>query len=154
MPSKWKGLLGAMYKFKYYASRDEKDISPIEKKEHLTHYKEMFGIDLDLSKCVKRPALKKSSKVLINSVWGKHAESVDHIQSVVFGNTDYAEADEFYNRIDKQQFKVKQFHSIGEDRTLFKYDTVRSHKDKERRPDLHKGYLPCAVFVPMYGQLM
>ena len=95
-----------------------------------------------------------SSKILINSVWGKHAESVDHTQSAVFGNTDYVEADEFYNRIDKKQLKVQQFHHMGEDRTLFKYKTVRTHMDKVRRPDLHKGYLPCAVFVPVFGQLM
>ena len=29
-----------------------------------------------------------------------------------------------------------------------------NYKGKIVRPDLHKGYLPCAVFVPMYGQLM
>ena len=154
MPSKWKGLMGAMYKFKFYSSRDEKDISPEEKKVHRKYYDKMFDIDLDFTKCVRRPALKMSSKVLINSVWGKHAESVDHTQAAVFGNTDYVDADEFYNRIDKNQLKIQQYHNMGEDRTLFKYKTVRTYKDKVRRPDLHKGYLPCAVFVPMFGQLM
>jgi hypothetical protein len=154
MPSKWKGLLGAMYKIKYYSSKNSSDLSAEECQFHHDYYLKQFNIDLDFDQCVKRPALKKSSKILINSPWGKHAESVDHLQSSVFGETDYVNADEFYNRIDKQQIKVKQFHNISEDRTLFKYEVTRNYKDKIVRPNLHKGYLPCAVFVPMYGQLM
>jgi hypothetical protein len=125
-----------------------------KKDNHKSFYRREFDIDLDFDQCSKRPALKKSSKILINSPWGKHAESVDHMQSAVFGSTDYDKAQEFYNKIGKHQIKVKQFHNISEDRTLFKYQVQRNYKDKIVRPDLHKGYLPCAVFVPMYGQLM
>ena len=153
-PSKWVGLLGEMYKIKYYSSCDESLLSESYKQHHTTLYREKFGIDLDFSKCSYRPALKKSSKILINSVWGKHAESVDHSQSETHGSTDYIAADEFYNRISKQQIKVNQINHITTDRTLFKYDIIRSANNKVVRPDLHRGYLPCAVFVPMYGQLL
>jgi hypothetical protein len=154
MKSKWSGLLGAVYKIKYYASKNIDDLTVEESRTHKAFYLKEFEIDLDLNQCVKRPALKKSSKILINSPWGKHAESVDHLQAAVFGSTDYGKADEFYNRIGKHQIKVKQFHNISEYRTLFKYQVQRNYKDKVVRPNLHKGYLPCAVFVPMYGQLM
>jgi hypothetical protein len=154
MPSKWRGLLGAMYKIKYYSSKNKSDISFEEQQYHKKYYSDQFDIDIDFNKCNKRPALKKSSKILINSPWGKHAESVDHMQTSVFGSTDFVEAEEFYNRIEKQQVKVKQFHYISDDRTLFKYEVTRNHQDKIVRPNLHNGYLPCAVFVPMYGQLM
>jgi hypothetical protein len=76
------------------------------------------------------------------------------MQTLVLGSTNYEGANEFYNKINKNQIKVKQFHHISDDRTLFKYEIKRNHKDKIVRPNLHKGYLPCAVFVPMYGQLM
>ena len=151
---KWSGLLGAVYKIKYYASKNSDDLSDQEKENHKAFYRHEFDIDLDFDQCTKRPALKKSSKILINSPWGKHAESVDHMQSAVLVSTDFDKAQEFYNKIGKHQIKVKQFHNISEDRTLFKYQVQRSYKDKIVRPDLHKGYLPCAVFVPMYGQLM
>jgi hypothetical protein len=153
-PSKWEGLLGAMYKIKYYSSKNKSDLTDKEQQHHKEYYLNQFNIDLDFDQCVKRPALKKSSKILINSPWGKHAESVDHMQSSVFGHEDFSGAEEFFNRIDKRQIKVKQFHHLTDNKTLFKYEEVRNHKEKGVRPNLHKGYLPCAVFVPMYGQLM
>ena len=121
---------------------------------HKRFYGDQFNIDLDFDQCVKRPALKKSSKILINSPWGKHAESVDHTQTVVFDYEDYSRTHEFYNRIDKGQIMVKQFNPLIADKTLYKFEEKRNHKDRGVRPNLHKGYLPCAVFVPMYGQLM
>jgi hypothetical protein len=82
------------------------------------------------------------------------AESVDHIMSMVFSGNDYQKYDEFYNQVETQQIKVTHFQSISDDRTMFKYQENRNNKEKVLRPNLHKGYLPCAVFVPMYGQLM
>ena len=130
-----------MYKIKYYSSKNKSGLTDEEQQNHKEYNLKQFNIDLDFDQCVKRPALKKSSKILINSPWGKHAESVDHMQSPVFGIEDFTGAEEFYNRIDKRKIKVKQFHHLSEDRTLFKYEMIRNHKDKGVRPNLHKGYL-------------
>ena len=157
--SKWKGLLGSMYKMKYYSSSNGDKTLPYETVEenhqrHYHFYKNNFDIELDFSQCRKRPALKLSSKVLINSPWGKHAESVDHTQSKVLHYEDSINSEEFLYQIEKRQVKVKQITTLTQERTLFKYDERRQWNDKIVRPNLHKGYLPCAVFVPMYGQLM
>jgi hypothetical protein len=157
--SKWKGLLGSMYKMKYYSSSNGDKTLPNETVEenhqrHYHFYKNNFDIELDFSQCKKRPALKLSSKVLINSPWGKHAESVDHTQTKVLDYEDTVNSEEFLYQIEKRQVKVKEITNISQDRTLFKYDELRQWNDKIVRPNLHKGYLPCAVFVPMYGQLM
>lgn len=76
LPSKWIGLLGAMYKIKYYSSKNQSDMSEDLQEHHRAFYHDNFGIALDFNQCEKRPALKRSSKVLINAPWGKHAESV------------------------------------------------------------------------------
>jgi hypothetical protein len=65
-----------MYKIKYYSSKNKSDISFEEQQHHKKYYIDQFDIDIDFNKSNKRPALKKSSKILINSPWGKHAESV------------------------------------------------------------------------------
>jgi hypothetical protein len=116
LPSKWRGLLGALYKIKYYSSKNSLDMTSHEKSAHLKRCCEEFDIDLDFDLCEKRPALKKSSKVLINSPWGKHAESVDHMQSAVIASNDYHKFDEFYNQIEKGHIEVAQFQYIADDR--------------------------------------
>ena len=145
--SKWKGFLGSFYKIKYYSSMEN---VPLEKQiRHKKYYKEEFDLDLDFTKCSKRPAMKTSSKILINSPWGKHAESVDHDETKVHGIMD-DESFLFYQKILNKQLEVSQTVSLPE-RTLFK---VKCARNEDIRPNLHKGYLPCAGMVPMYGQLM
>lgn len=158
MPSKWKGLLGSMYKMKYYSSSDGDTHLPNETVEEaqarsIRYYRDQFDIDLDFSQCSYRPSLKISSKLLINSPWGKHAESVDHAQCKIIDDDDYMRSEEFLNRVEKKQYKVKEINKVGR-RTLLRFEEIRQWGEKIVRPDLHKGYLPCAVFVPMYGQLM
>lgn len=157
-PSLWKGLLGNMYMMKFYSSSNGDKTLPGESVAQ-THarqgafYKDQFDIDIDYTKCEKRPSMKLTAKLIINSAWGKHAESVDHTQCRVIDNEGYMEAEEFLNRVEKRQVKVKEINKMGR-RTLLRYDMLREWGGKVVRPDLHKSYLPCAVFVPMYGQLM
>lgn len=132
--SKWKGLLGEMYKYKYYSTTDYSKLSKETKERHFKFYKDKYDIELEFDQCSFRPAMKATAKILINCVWGKHAESVDHPQSIVLTGSDFDRCNEFYHKIDRTQFKFE------------------SNRDKVR-PNLHKGYAPCAVFVPMYGQM-
>ena len=62
--------------------------------------------------------------------------------------------DEFYRRVEKNQIEITQFNPMAEDYTLFKVKENRSNQGQMVRLNLHNAYLPCAVFVPMYGQLM
>jgi hypothetical protein len=69
--SKWKGLLGEMYKYKYYATVDYSLLSVEKMENNFKYYFENFGIELDFSQCSSRPAMKATAKILSNCVWGK-----------------------------------------------------------------------------------
>lgn len=147
-----------MYMMKFYSSSNGDKTLPGEtvaqtQARQSQYYRDQFGIDIDYGKCEKRPSLKITAKLIINSAWGKHAESVDHTQCKMIDNEEYMQSEEFLNRVEKRQIKVKEINRMGR-RTLLRYDENREWGGKVVRPDLHKGYLPCAVFVPMYGQLI
>jgi len=157
MPSKWRGLLGNMYLMKYYSSSNgDKSMlgESIDemRKRHVDFYDKHYDLDIDFNKCKKRPAMKLSSKILINSAWGKHAESVDHIQSLMIGEEDNSSNNVFMHRISNEEINVKSYQKLG-NRTLFKYEDLRNDETKSK-PNVHRLYLPAAVFVPMYGQMM
>lgn len=156
--SLWTPLMRELYKLKLYNSQEAKpnaqnifNETPQEWRirQKQTH-SERFGLDIDFEGWAKRPAAKLTSKVLINSAWGKHAESVDHPQTKILDESMSDEGFHFYSSLMEKNNIVKQITSMTTSRTLFKYEESR----QQRRPNLHKGYLPCAVFVPMYGRLM
>lgn len=97
----------------------------------------------------KNPVLKKVAKGPPTSAWGKHAESVDHPQARIFGTCDAEEGKSFYESVHNNGMVVNQFTSLGDDRIMFKYTESR----RRTKPDLHKGYLPAAVFVTSYARL-
>jgi hypothetical protein len=144
--SKWRnGLLGDMYlaKMMYAGEVPEKDHDRMK-----TTFKEKFNIDLgDMTKWTDNPVRKHTSKILINCGWGKHAESVDHTQSAVYENGDEKGMD-FYESISMNRCEVVSIQNVG-NQLLFRYSDNRTRKD----PDLHRTYLPVAVYVTAYGRL-
>jgi hypothetical protein len=157
-PSKWKGLLGAMYKLKLYNSQkaepndqnifNETTQEWQDRQQH--YYKENFNMDIDFVDWDKRPAAKKTGKILCNSGWGKHAETVDHQQVKILSN-DMQEAGEmFFQAVEEDHYKLDRIQIMGPSQTMFRF----TEKRKKLHPKLHKGYLPCSIFVPMYGRLM
>lgn len=145
--SLWRGLLGDMYidKMKYSQAPP-----PIEDQERIkTTFMNNFGIDLgDMNGWEKNPVLKLCAKQPITSAWGKHAESVDHPLSEVLKDEMTPENLEFYNQVLNNNHEITDFIHVG-DSTVFKYKETRNNV----RPNLHRGYLPIAVFVPSYGRL-
>lgn len=157
-PSLWTPLMRELYKLKLYNSQEAKPnaqnifnetTEEWQARQKATHL-ERFGLDIDFEGWGKRPAAKLTSKVLINSAWGKHAESVDHPQTMILDDSMTDEGYHFYSSLMERNNVVKQITTMTSTRTLFKYEASRL----QRYPDLHKGYLPCAVFVPMYGRMM
>lgn len=144
--SKWRnGLLGDMYlaKMKYAGE------VPLEEHDRMkSTFKEKFDIDLgDMTLWENNPVRKHTSKILINCGWGKHAESVDHMQSVAFLN-DGREGMEFYELVLMNRCEVSGIQNIGSN-ILFRFNENRMVKS----PNLHKSYLPVAVYVTAYGRL-
>lgn len=159
-PSKWRGLIGEMYKLKLYNSQPAEpnrrnifnESTEQWRLRQIETYREKFDIDIDFDNWAKRPAMKMSGKIILNSGWGKHAESVDQPQTLILDDSMAQEDYDFYQTIEHGKNKVTQFVNLPSDRTLYRYQNNRG--DKSPFPNLHKGYLPCAVFVPMYGRLL
>lgn len=148
-PSLWADFMKHLYKLKLYNSMEYGDDETME--EMVSGFKEKIDLDIDLDPSLwgKNPARKATSKVLLNSGWGKNAETIDHDQTLMLANTDDERNIQFYQSISDDKYKVSSFSSMG-DYTLFKYTENRP----SIRPKLRNTYLPAAVFVPMYGRLM
>lgn len=151
--SPWKEMLGEMYKLKLYNSMEAKSPNENETNEEwkrriYSEY-EKLGIEIDFNDWGKRPAKKLTGKILINSAWGKHAESVDHVATKILGNENHEELYRYTDAFVSRKYELKSFSAFGE-HTIFNYTEDRVFI----KPKLSKGYLPCAVFVPMYGRMM
>lgn len=139
------GLLGDMYVAKMKnAGKIRLEDQDRMKKTFMAKY----NIDLgDMDKYEKNPVLKKVAKGPITAAWGKHAESVDHPQSVLFNRNDDS-AQDFHKDILANERELTNVRMVGE-KVMFNYTENRSRQ----RPELHRGYLPVAIFVTAYGRL-
>lgn len=145
--SKWRGLLSTMYLLKM---RNSQNPPTLENQERMKReFKERIDLDLgDMNLWKKNPTLKQICKTPPTSAWGKHAETVDHPQSFIIDDSMHEEGFDFYRSLQNNRNEIKDFVQLG-DRTIYRYKETRSIK----RPDMHRGYLPCAVFVTSYGRL-
>ena len=98
------------------------------------------------------PAIKQTAKILINSAWGKHAESADHQMSIILDENAEVENATFLHQVQNKEISVDDIFRVH-DMTMIKYSESRSSSEN-LNPKLYDKYLPCAVFVPMYGQMM
>ncbi len=153
-PSSWGGedggLLGVFLKMKIMNSSK---VPPLEKQQEIAeYYKKNFEMDLDFTPELwdKRDASKKCSKILCNSGWGKHAETVDHDQVTIVTPEGVNDGLGLIESFKDGKNQLSSFQSINNNNMLVKYKANR----RKCPPDLTKAYLPCAVFVPMYGRLM
>jgi len=148
-PSNWIGLLGELYKLKMYNSQKAPDQETQDRFKQI--YKSKFNIDIDFSDWDKRPAAKKTGKILINSGWGKHAETSNHEKIIILNHNDLTQGQHFYEDLYNKEKQLAQF-IPAENETIFKYTERQTSSNTQKH--LHTTYLPCAVFVPMYGRLM
>lgn len=148
-PSNWIGLLGELYKLKMYNSQKAPDLETQTRFKQT--YRDKFNIEIDFSDWDKRPAAKKTGKILINSGWGKHAESTQHEKMRFVDHNDQDQSNIFYDDLQAKQKTLKQF-IVTDQETIFRYNEQESSANAQKH--LHTTYLPCAVFVPMYGRLM
>lgn len=101
----------------------------------------------------KNPAKKQTAKIMMNSVWGKHAERLTQIKTEIFDRhcekEDVLSLYTFYHNVLKNNYQVQGLCYMGNDRTLIRYQENASQVSQ----NMHKTYLPAAVFVPAYGRL-
>jgi len=139
------GLLGDMYvaKMKNAGKVPDEDQARM-KNTFMAKYKIDLG---DMNQYSKNPVLKKIAKGPVTAAWGKHAESVDHTKNIMFSKTT-TEGLYFCDEILLNKSTLKTVKSIGKS-ILFNFTENRTMK----RPELHKTYLPAAVFVTAYGRI-
>jgi hypothetical protein len=144
--SKWRnGLLGDMYVNKM---RNAGKVKLEDQQRMKDTFMNKFKIDLgDFNTYEKNAVKKQVAKGPITAAWGKHAESVDHGKSVMFRQTNNDGMD-FYRELLLNKSSLSNVRSVGNN-MLFDYKENRQMK----RPELHKTYLPAAVFVTAYGRL-
>ena len=122
----------------------------------ISRYESRFGWGDDIrqtfveNKWGKNPAKKQVAKIMMNSVWGKHAQRPIMPSTVIYDNTtQVTEISDFFSNVYEKAFSFQDCVFLGEDRVMYKYLI----DGPETAPDLHKGYLPAACFVPAYGRL-
>lgn len=139
------GLLGDMYVNKMKNAGK----IPVEHRERMKKtFRNKFNIDLgDMDKYEKNAVLKKIAKGPVTAAWGKHAESVDHPQGILY-NRENEDGQCFYEELLANKSELTNVRTIGSN-VLFNYKENRTFV----RPELHRGYLPVAVFVTAYGRI-
>lgn len=144
--SKWRnGLLGDLYVAKM---RNAGKVKEEDQQRMRDTFMNKYKIDLgDFNTYEKNAVKKQVAKGPITSAWGKHAESVDHGKSVMFRQSNNDGMD-FYKELLLNKSNLTNVRAIGTN-MLFDYKENRNMK----RPELHKTYLPAAVFVTAYGRL-
>lgn len=139
------GLLGDLYVSKMkYAGK----LTPEDHARMSQTFQDKFKITLpDISEFSKNKVRKAIAKGPITSAWGKHAESTDHNQTKLFARNGVDGMD-FYNLLLLNKTVLKNVRVVGS-QMMYQISENRSNK----RPELHRGYLPVAVFVTAYGRL-
>lgn len=147
--SLWADLLGTLYKMKLYSSRDAP--TDIQEQQRFKNTYAKYDIDIDFNNWGNRPAMKLCAKILLNSAWGKHAESPDHDKTLIISDIDDDAAHHFYTNHVQGKFIPSNITFLGQ-HSIIKYKESRT--DASLRPKLKTTYLPAAIFCPMYGRLM
>lgn len=144
--SKWRnGLLGDLYVAKM---RNAGPVKLEDQARMKSTFLNKFNIDLgDFSTYAKNPVKKQVAKGPITAAWGKHAESVDHGKSVMYRQSN-SDGMDFYKELLINKSTLTNVRAVGNN-MMFDYKENRQMK----RPELHKTYLPAAVFVTAYGRL-
>jgi hypothetical protein len=145
--SPWKNLMQMLYSMKLYNSGDPPSCAN-DRKTFSKRMKDEFDIIVDYDKWSNNPAMKAASKPYINSMWGKHAESVDHQKAVLINHDDSLHNQIFGKQVMDNEYSDVDIDCLG-NCTLFKVTENRS----KIAPKLKDAYLPVAIFVPMYGQM-
>lgn len=133
---------------------------PEEQERLINEYEKRFGLGSLVSESFKsipeddnsgwknRPAQKATSKIFLNSVWGKHCERVNLPKLEIINEENGERMRDLYQNFSSNKLKLLGLEVISNDRVQLKYES-----DLEK-PDLHKGYLPAGLFVPAYGRLV
>jgi hypothetical protein len=150
-PSLWRDIMLKFYVEKMINSGNV----PENIEDLINKYEEKYEIGHLISKAVKEdrfkknPSLKQTAKIMINSMWGKHAQqAVLDETSVLDYKQHEEELNDLFANIEYGSLSLRSFQPAGEDRVI-----TTTKGTELKNPNFHHGYLPAALFVPAYGRL-
>lgn len=117
-------------------------------------YQDRFGMGKSVRESFKdwkdNKARKQTAKIQLNSGWGKHAERPIMPEVKIINSADTDGVLDLYRNFTSNTFELQDTMALSESRTFFRYKSNGS----DTNPNLHKSYLPAAIFVPAYGRVM
>lgn len=155
-PSMWIDYTTRQYIQKMINSREYPGVEGVEEiaKAHTEKFGETMGDSIrEISECKwgKNPCSKLTAKIGMNSCWGKHCEQIIKKKTLILDCEDKnfdQDIVDFFSNISKGLFKYYCGYMLSETKLFYQYT------DGEKNEiDLHKSYVPAAVFVPAYGRL-
>ncbi len=100
---------------------------------------------------IKNPALNQTIKIILNSIWGKAAETIYRGKKFTINETNFARMEELICNLEKGKYvKFHQFHMNN--MLVISVQEKFEHK-LTQRPDLTRQYMPAACYVTTYGRL-
>lgn len=144
----WNDLVKRLYVEKLANSKP----APINQQAIIDEYETRFGmgemIKQSFPRWQKNPAWKMVMKIMLNSMWGKHCQRPNMPETLVIGEDDPGARFDLFANLENGNLLLS---SIQECNETTVYTTTNTGKTN---PNLHGGYLPAGVFVPMWGRLL
>lgn len=153
LPSLWSDKMGGFYLEKLLNSGDAPPTP--EAKQALVDAHSDFGRLPELmaaswGRWGKNPAKKRVAKIMMNSMWGKHAQRPILTESLILDHADdVTKVDQVFANFMNGNYKGIDCHSLSDSKVMYRYTASGPNV----KTDFHKGYLPVAVFVTAYARL-
>lgn len=152
--SKWcdiikPGYLQKMLNSSNIPSQEEQDRIV---REHAEEFGPEFGQQIKDSfpSWGKNPARKQTSKIGINSGWGKHAQRPIMPEVKILHRNNAQDHLDIFNDFTSGTYQVQDILGLTDELTFYRF----MKNGQDTNPNLHDSYLPAACFVPAYGRLM
>lgn len=117
-------------------------------------WKKKFGGDFKIKwaeNYAVNPALNQTIKIILNSIWGKAAETIYRDTKFTMDANNYTRMEALITNLEKGKYcKFHQFHMNN--MLIVTVQEKFEHKNNQR-PDLSRQYMPAACYVTTYGRL-
>lgn len=140
----FKEYVNLFLKYKMEASGyPREDMTETEKDEYINHIATDQGIFLRKEKVSKRPGMRLTSKIAVNSFYGKFGEKDPKSKTV------YEDSPDHVNKLlSNQEVEVEDIEFITEDTVMVKYRELREYSN----PPAHASII-IAAYTTSYGRL-
>ena len=152
-PSKWSVPMGKFYLEKLLNSRNAPETQ--QEKQELIDAHKHFGtlpklIADSWPRWEKNDAKKYVAKIMMNSMWGKHAQRPTLPKSVIIDHDTHPDdVDSFFKNFQSGVYTQCDAIPLSSTKVMYRY----TQDDNLAEPNLHGTYLPIAVFVTAYARI-